>query len=257
MSFELALILAFFILGVTAVVMVVIVISRRQAAKEEEMKQAASARGWTFATTREKGYRIHRWTGSTDGIPWIAESLAQSAGGHNRQQRRHQIGRWHGSYSPGINAPIAVMGVPKGKEAVAPQIAEGVSWVAKLAQKAVGFAFDKAIDLYFGDAIGKEVDAGAMHRIDGQKIPGFIVMAADRDEGARILSQGFEKALTDLTSDRASVMSNDNRPWVLLRPNAISLARMEQLRDVAELDGFVRAGVALTRAFTFGRRSLS
>jgi hypothetical protein len=135
--------------------------------------------------------------------------------------------------------------------------AEGTAVWRSCAQKAVGFAFDKAIDLYFGDAIGKEVDAGAMHRIDGQKIPGFIVMAADRDEGARILSQGFEKALTDLTSDRASVMSNDNRPWVLLRPNAISLARMEQLRDVAELDGFVRAGVALTRAFTFGRRSLS
>jgi len=252
MSFELALILAFFILGVTAVVMVVIVISRRQAAKEEEMKQAASARGWTFATTREKGYRIHRWTGSTDGIPWIAESLAQSAGGHNRQQRRRQIGRWHGSYSPGINAPIAVMGVPKGKEAVAPQIAEGVSWVAKLAQKAVGFAFDKAIDLYFGDAIGKEVDAGAMHRIES-KIPGFVVMAADKDEGARMLTQGLEKALVDAANDKASVLSNERRPWILLRPHAVSLARMERFRDVNELEGFVRAGVALTRTSKFGR----
>jgi hypothetical protein len=42
-----------------------------------------------------------------------------------------------------------------------------------------------------------------------------------------------------------------------LRPHAVSLARMERYRDVNELEGFVRAGIGLTRAFTFGRRSLS
>jgi hypothetical protein len=145
------------------------------------------------------------------------------------------------------------MGVPKGKEIVSTQLAEGQSWVAKLAQKAAGFAFDKAIDVYFGDAIGKEVDAGAMHRIDGQKIPGFIVMAADKDEGARILSQGLEKAIVDASNDKASVLSNEVRPWILLRPNAISLARMERYRDINELEGFVRAGIALKHAFKFGR----
>jgi hypothetical protein len=253
MSFEAALILAFFILIVTMVGMGALIGSRKQAAREEELKSAASARGWQFESKLDKGYRVHRFTGSTDGVSWVAESLRQAAGGHNRQQRRRHIARWHGAWSPGVNKPIAVMGVPKGKEIMGTNIAGGDGFFAKLAQKAVGFAFDKAVDVYFGAEIGRQVDAGKMQRVDGERVPGFIVMAEDKDEGARILSQGIEKAIVDASNDKASVLSNNDRPWILLRPNGISLARMERYRDINELDGFVRAGVALTRAFKFSR----
>ena len=85
--------------------------------------------------------------------------------------------------------------------------------------------------------------------------------AAHEEEWKRAASargwKRLEKALVDASNDKTSVLSEEDRPWVLLRPNAISLARIERYRDIQELDGFVRAGVALTRAFTFGRRSLS
>lgn len=42
-------------------------------------------------------------------------------------------------------------------------------------------------------------------------------------------------------------------PWVLVQTEGISMARMEWFRDVGEVDQFIRAGVALTRAFRFGR----
>jgi hypothetical protein len=255
MSFEASLFVGFFIIVASIIAVSAMVGGRRRAEQVEELKRQASARGWKFDSVLQKGYRIERWNGTTDGIAWTAESAIHVTGGSHGKRRRH-VGRWHGSFSPGINAPIAVMGVPKGKEVITTQIAEGDGFFAKMAQKAVGFAFDKALDVYFGDDLGKEVDAGTMHRIDGQKIPGFIVMAADRDEGARILSQGFEKALVEASNDRASILANDDRPWILLRPNGISLARMEKLRDVAELDGFVKTGVALTRAFKFGRMSV-
>ena len=45
--------------------------------------------------------------------------------------------------------------------------------------------------------------------------------------------------------------------WVLLRPQGISLARMEQIREVGEIDALIRAGLALKHAFTFGRPSPS
>ncbi len=220
MSFEAALILAFFILITTVVVMGAVIASKKQAAKEEELKRASSARGWHFEIVREKGYRIYRWTGTTDGVSWVAESLSQSSGGHNRQERRRHIARWHGNWSPGINGAIVAMGLPRGKEDLGTTIAAGDGFFAKLAQKAVGFALDKAIDVYFGDGPGKEVDAAAMHRIE-TKIPGFVVMAADKDEGARVLAQGLEKALADAASDKASVLANEQRPWILLRPKAI------------------------------------
>ena len=144
------------------------------------------------------------------------------------------------------------MGLPKGKEDLGTTIAAGDGFFAKLAQKAAGFALDKAIDVYFGDGPGKEVDAATMHRVE-TKMPGFVVMAADKDEGARMLTQGLEKALVDAANDKASVLSNDDRPWILLRPKAVSLARMERFRDINELDGFVRAGLGLTRTSKFNR----
>ena len=251
MSFEAALILAFFILIATVVVMGAFIGSRKQAAKEEELKNAASARGWQFESKLEKGYRVHRWTGSTDGVAWVAESLRGTAGG-KKSERRRDIARWHGAWTSGIKGGIVAMGVPKGKEELGKPIMAGDGFFAKLAQKAAGFAFDKAIDVYFGEGPGKEVDAGTMHRVE-TKTPGFIVMTADKDEGARILSQGLEKALVDASNDKTSILSNEDRPWVLLLPKGISLARMEHVRDINELDGFIRAGVALTRTSKFAR----
>ena len=66
---------------------------------------------------------------------------------------------------------------------------------------------------------------------------------------------GSRSALLEAANDKGSVLGDDgNRPWILLRPTAISLARMDRFRDVNEIDGFVRAGVSLTRAFKFGHR---
>ena len=249
-----ALFLALFIIVAALIVVGGMFASRKQAAKEEELKRAASARGWFFESKVEGGFRVSRWTGTTDGVAWVAESMQQTAGSKHRDRRYAQ--RWQGAWSPGINGAILAMGLPRGKENLGNTVAAGDGFFAKLAQKAVGFALDKAVDAYFGELPGKEVDAGALHRVESQT-PGFVVMAADKAEGTRIVSQGLEKALVDAANDQNSILSNQDRPWILLRPQAISLARMRPFQDINELDGFVRAGVALTRAFTFGRRSLS
>jgi hypothetical protein len=251
MSVEAAIILAIVILVVTFVVVVVVAVSRQQKAKEEEMQRAASARGWNFESKTEGGYRVHRWTGATEGVSWTAESLTYRGSSKNNQKRRH-ISRWHGAWNPGISGAIVAIGLPKGKEDLGRTIAAGDGFFAKLAQKAAGFALDKAIDAYFGDAPGKEVDAGAMHRIEA-KTPGFVVMAANKDEGARVLHQGLEQALVTAASDSSSVLSEEKRPWILMRPHAVSLARTEPFRDVNEIEAFIRAGVGLTRTSKFGR----
>jgi hypothetical protein len=251
MPFNVAVILAFGILITSLMVMVAIASRRKQAAKEDEMRRAASARGWKFEGTRKRGYQIHRWTGTTEGVPWVAESLVVTPSGNHRQKRPH-VARWTAEWNPGFRGAILAMGLPKDKEQLGPAVAAGDGFFAKLAQKAAGFAFDKAIDAYFGEGPGKEVDAGAMHRIE-TKIPGFIIMAADKNEGSRLLSQGLETALIDATKDRTSALSNENRPWILLRPKAVSLARMDRFHSIDDVDGFVRAGVALTRTSKFGR----
>jgi hypothetical protein len=126
--------------------------------------------------------------------------------------------------------------------------------VARLAQKALDFAFDKAIDLYFGKAIGKEVDAAALHRVNVDA-SGFVVMAADKDEGLRIMQQGLQRALAGATQDSTSILSHADRPSILLRPEGISLANLGRLKDATEIERMAQTGIALTRAFTFGRRT--
>jgi hypothetical protein len=253
MTVEAAIITATAILIITFVGVIIFVAARHQKEKEGELRRAASARGWKFEIVHERGYRIQRWTGATDGISWIAESAVFSSGG-NKHARRRNAGRWHGAYSPGISSPIVAMGLPKGKEQLGKSLADGDGFFARLAQKAAGIAFDKAIDVYFGHEPGKEVDATTMQRVDA-KIPGYVVMSNDKTEGARVLQQGLESALAAATNDKGSLLSDEDRPWILLRPNAVSLARMERIRDINELDAFVRAGIALTRSFAFGRRA--
>jgi hypothetical protein len=249
MSFSVAVVIASFILVGTAIAIGVFIASRRRAAKDDELKRSAATRGWKFESTSERGYRVHRWIGTTEGVPWRAESLRYTSG--NNRQRPH-LARWHGDFSPGVTAPIVCVGMPAGKDTPAFSVAPGDSLLAKLAVKAAGFAFDKALDVYFGGVLGKQVDAAAMHRVN-TTLAGFVVMAVNKDEAARILSQGLERSLTDASHDQSSVFAKGDRPWVLLMPHGISLARTEPFRDLADVDSFVRAGLALTRSSKFAR----
>lgn len=251
-STEAAIILAIFIIT-TAFILLMSRFSKGQLqAREDELKKAASLRGWTFDTKTAGGYRIYTFTGATDGVSWVAESAKLLTGGNRRNQRRH-IARWHGNWAPGVSAPIVAMGVPKGKEVMGATIAGGDGMFARMAQKAAGLMFDKAIDVYFGKEIGDQIDAEQLRRIETATVPGFILMARDVHEGSRILTEGLQQALVAATNDQGNVLSENDRPWVLVRSEGISLARMEQIRQVDELERFIKAGVGLTRAFRFGR----
>lgn len=254
MSFEAAIIVSVFIITTAFIFVASRFTKGRMQAKEDELQRTASARGWTFSKTHDRGYRIYKFSGTTDGVAWEAESAQLMAGG-NKRERRRRVARWHGKWSPGVTAPLVAMGVPKGKEVMQFQVAQGDGFFAKMAQKAVGFAFDKALDVYFGHDIGAQVDAGTLKHVAEPAVPGFIFMAGNVDEAKRILTEGLQRALLDATNNTSNVLSENDRPSIMLQTNTVSLTRMEQFRDVNELDQFIRAGVGLTRAFRFGRPS--
>jgi hypothetical protein len=252
MSFQAALIVASFVIFVAVFFVLSRLSKGRIQQKEEDLRKAATVRGWTFDKKHDRGYRIYRFSGTTEGVAWEAESLQLVAGG-NRHQRRRHIARWHGRWNPGVNAPIVALGVPKGKELTGAGVAQGDGFFARMAVKAAGFAFDKAIDVYFGHEIGEQIDAGQLRRVEHPAVPGFIVMAGNVDEASRILSEGLQRALVDASNAPGNVLAETDRPYVLVRAQGISLARMEQFRDMPELDQFIKAGIGLTRSFRFGR----
>jgi hypothetical protein len=220
----------------------IIVGKRRQAAKEDEMKRQASARGWTFQAETRHGYRVHRWSGSTEGVAWRAESAMMAKGGRQHSGRRF-LSRWHGGWTAGVTGPVVCMAVKKNFSF---QVAQGDGMFARLAQKAAGAMLDKFLDSYFGEEVGKEIDAAALQRVESATIPGYLVMAADKDEGARVLGHGLEKGLLGLQLADT---------WVALRKDGMSLARTHRLGEISDVENFIQAGLTLKRAFSFSRSS--
>jgi hypothetical protein len=104
------------------------------------------------------------------------------------------------------------------------------------------------VDVYFGEEAGRQVEASTLQTIESGTPAGFIVMAANSAEGARLLSSTWTPALDGLVADPGSALSDDDeRPWVLLQPRRVSLARMRMVTSAADLERIVRAGVALVK----------
>lgn len=257
MPIESALALAFVIIVASTVAALTLVSSRRRAAQEEELRQAASTRGWRFESAREHGYFVRRWHGTTDGVTWTAESLSSVRRASKSRHRRRRAARWRTAAKLGLATPILCVGVPAGKEAPRFAVAQGDGWLAQLAQKAAGAALDTAVDMYFGEELGRQVDAGALRPLPNVSIPGFMLVAGNRDQAESALAQGLKNALVNATNDRGSVLAETDRPWVLLSQSGAAIGRMQPFATTADVEAFVRAGVALTRAATFGRRSPS
>ena len=85
--------------------------------------------------------------------------------------------RWSTASGLRTATPIFCVGVAPGKETPSFELAKGDGWIAQMAQKAAGFALDKAIDVLFGEEAGRAVDARTLHRVETEKAPGFVVMA--------------------------------------------------------------------------------
>ena len=257
MSFEASLVVAFVIVSIAVILVMIRVSKGRLEAEDEELRKAALLRGWTFEEKTEPGYRIYRFTGTTEGVAWEAESGRPVAWDKHKHddQPRLAVAKWHGKWSPGVTAPIVGIAVPKGKEGSTTPEAQMDGFFARLVLKVAGFGYNRMLEVYFGDQIGKEIDALALRRVESAAVPGFIVMAANVDEASRVLSEGLKRALVEASSTPGNVFAENNRPFVLVWPQGISLARLKQFRNVEEVERFTHAGIGLTRAFRFVRRA--
>lgn len=251
MTVQTAVIIAAVVVVVTAVA---VFATRWVKGRLEEWRQQEAARGWTFEQTMEGGFGVRRWTGTTDGVAWIAEGLNRlrmshgGVPGDGSGGREIVIGRWRTSARPGPRSPILCVGVPIDADTTSASMPQGDGWFARIARKAAGAAFDQVLDVYFGVEVGKDIDAAALRPVSGAAIRGFIVMAADPDDASRLLSQGLAGTLAEAVHGPRSILSDEKRPWVLLSEHGVALARMEAVRSIEELDRFVFAGLALTRA---------
>jgi hypothetical protein len=230
-------------------------LATRSARRQREQAQGqlaadAAARGWTFESTTEGLFDLQRWSGQTDGHRWTAEYRRGRHRKRSSHTRTHRL-RWWTEGFGGPSTPILLIGVPRGKERLTAQLPLGGGMLATMAQKAAGFALDKALDVHFGEQIGRQIDARELRLVEGVEVPGFIVMAADGAQARFWLDQaGHRQTLLAQVADAASAFSNEqDRPWVLLLGRHLTLAQPVPVRSTADLERLVRAGVALAEAF--------
>lgn len=217
---------------------------------QDRMATDAAARGWTFESGTEGLFDLQRWAGQTEGHRWTVE---YRRGRHRKSAshtRTHRL-RWWTEGFGGPTAPILLIGVPRGKEMPEVQLFQGEGLLASMAQKAAGFALDKGLDAHFGEAMGRQVDARELRRVDGVDLPGFMPLSTDIVQARFWLDQpGHRQALLAQVEDTGSALSHEpHRPWVLLAGRQLSLAQPVPVRSTDDVERLVRAGVALAEAF--------
>jgi hypothetical protein len=227
----------------------------RSARQQREKLQAqlaadAATRDWTFDSATEGLFDLQRWSGQTDGHRWTAEYRRGRRRKGSGRTRTHRL-RWWTEGFGGPSTPILLIGVPRGKELPAVQLAQGEGLLASMAQKAAGFALDQALDMHFGQELGRQIDARELRMVEEAEVPGFMVMALDVAQARFWLDQPAHRgALLAQVRDPASALSDEqDRPWVLLLGRRLALAQPVPVRSTADLQRLVGAGVALAEAF--------
>jgi hypothetical protein len=249
-----AVIAAFAILNVVVVVAVVVVVRRiiagRRQAVEEARRAEASARGWTFDVAREGPSLVHHWRGVTDGIEWVAQSIGTAPRGAVRP-RMLNCSRWRTVNVRGPAALVLCLGVQRGKERPDITLGRGEGRIASLLQAGVRRGLGEGLVRYLGEETAKAVDAEALTIVDGVNIPGFTVMAVDPPAAARVLLQGLESRLNAAIRDTTSLLSDEDRPWILLWPGGVAIGQRSAVQSSTDVERFISGGTALVKAARF------
>ena len=221
---------------------------RKVAELAERLKPEASMRGWQVTTEyRSDHVRVIRWSGRDFDIQWIGEDLYRKRGQRPNRQVM-ELTRWQTVERRGPAGTIFLMGLPEGTEVPKAQEVSGL--IESLALKAALFALDKGIDLYFGADIGKDVDARELKRVEEVEplLNGYAVFAQHQHEAAQVLRNGVAAAVAQTIDAGPESMKGYRRPWILIWKRGVVIGRMGSTRTAAELEPFVKAGVAITRA---------
>ncbi|MBA4264293.1 MAG: hypothetical protein C0453_04365 [Comamonadaceae bacterium] len=241
----LAPVLLFFVLTVGAMVLLARRRDHQHRLREESMRTAALARGWSFDSKSDGLQSTKRWQGTTDGTRWTLEYRHSRKTKRARHAQTHRVVWWADTFG-GPSSPVLFVGVSAGQENPFHTLSTSEGVLASVARKAAGFALDKALDVHFGEEAGRQVDARLLKPVEATGLPGFMVMAADVAQAVWMLGDGWSKSLGSLVSVASG--QGADRPWVLVLPRRVYLARSAPIRAEEDVQAMVRDGLALVTA---------
>jgi hypothetical protein len=218
--------------------------ARRQ--REDALRTAAALHGWTFESQDSGPWPLMRWQGTHEGTRWTLEYRRSRRTKHTRHGRAHRVVWWADTFR-GPSAPVVFLGVPAGQENPFLKLAQSEGMLATMAQKAAGFALDQALDARFGEEAGQQVDAKLLRPVEDAHLPGFMVMAVDVPHAKWMLDDGWSKSMAALALEPGATGATE-RPWVMVLPRRVLLARSTPIRTPEDVQAMVREGMVLVTA---------
>ncbi|MDO8905223.1 hypothetical protein [Hydrogenophaga sp.] len=224
----------------------VVWLARRQARerqqREDSLRTAAVTRGWSFDAQQSGSLQSLRWQGVTVGTRWTLEYRLHRRSKRSKNTQVHRAVWWADTFR-GPASPVLFIGVPTDTQNPMLKLAQSEGVLASMAQKAAGFALDKGLDAYFGEEAGLEVDARLLKPVEAAGLPGFMVMAADVPQAMWLLGDGWSKSLEALVQKAGASIAD--RPWVLVLPRRVYVARPAPMRTEQDVQTMVDEGLAL------------
>ena len=239
--------LLFFAISVGVMVVLVRRRGQHHQQREDSMRTAALAQGWNFDSQDSGPMAVMRWQGTTEGTRWTLEYRRSRSTRRTRHAHTHRAVWWADTFR-GPTSPVLFIGVQAGQENPFMKLQGSEGTLATMAQKAAGFALDKALDVHFGEEAGRQVDARLLKPVQAAGLTGFMVMAVDVPQAMWMLGEGWSKLLDALATEVPG--QGNDRPWVLVLPRRVLLARSTPIRTEDDVRSMVREGLSLVVTLT-------
>jgi len=233
------------IVGVAAVgVMVAVVVyfwkmaSKAQASSTDRFAQSAKVQGWQFEHTAKMGDVRMKWSGSSDGVGWVASHTRLSNDSVDHFYTSNTF-RWRAEIENGPASPLILTHERSNLDGVDEKLKKLPGFLRGIASVAI----DHVPSAYFGPEAA-DVDLSKWVAVEGHKIPDMRVLAPVDDPSAFRLAG---KVAPAIISESAALAAGSKPPVILIKDEAVHLATTTDI-TAADLERAVRLGVGIVKA---------
>ena len=210
---------------------------KAQAGSIASLAQSAAAHGWKFEHSSKIGQFRRKWSGTTDGIDWVASHTGLKNNSADQVYWNHTF-RWRAALENGPSSPLILIHERSKLDGVDEKLQVLPGIIRGLAAKAI----DHVASVFFGPEAA-DVDLSSWAVVEGHKIPGMRVMAPVADARAFSLARRLAPAII---SESATLAAGGTPPVILVKPDAAHLATTSDI-SFADMEQAVRLGVGIVK----------
>jgi len=210
---------------------------KMQASSTDSLAKSAAARGWKFEHSAKIGEIRRKWSGTTDGVNWVASYTGLNNNSADQSYWTHRF-RWRAALENGPSSPLILIHERSSLDGVDEKLEVLPGFIRGLAAAAI----DHVPSVYFGPEAA-DVDLSTWAVVEGHRIPAMRVLAPLADARALMLSK---QVAPPIIGESDALAANGKPPVILILHDAVHLASKSEV-SAAEVEQAVRLGVSIAK----------